>query len=79
MYVIVLIGVAALFSLGGLVRFCHHTVRAPARTGPGTAPRSVLEVPMTRQVPEYEAKTVANPDGSFSLAVAYQSQSPLKT
>ena len=43
-YVIVLIGVAALFSLGGLVRFCHHTVRAPARTGPGTAPRSVLEV-----------------------------------
>lgn len=43
-YVIVLIGVAALFSLGGLVRFCHHTVRGPARTGPGTAPRSVLEV-----------------------------------
>ncbi len=43
-YVIVLIGVAALFSLGGLVRFCHHTVRPPARTGLGTAPRSVLEV-----------------------------------
>lgn len=75
-YVAVLIGFAGLFSVAGLLRYCYQRARTPnvppAGVRPRIGPGSVAEVPMALVVPEYEAKTVANPDGSLGLAVVSQ-------
>lgn len=69
-YVVVLISIAGLFSVGALLRFCIRKQAPLPGALPGAAGQGTVQnVAPLQLVPEYEAKTVTNPDGSFGLAV----------
>ncbi|KAL3160620.1 hypothetical protein ABBQ32_010548 [Trebouxia sp. C0010 RCD-2024] len=69
-YVVVVISIAALALLGALVRVCVRKSLAPSGHSAGQV--SAQRLSPLRPLPEYEAKTVTNPDGSVSLAVNFK-------
>ncbi|KAL3139434.1 hypothetical protein ABBQ38_003764 [Trebouxia sp. C0009 RCD-2024] len=66
-YVVVVISIAGLALLGALVRVCIRKSIAPPGLSAGQV--SAQRVSPLRPLPEYEAKTVTNPDGSISVAM----------
>lgn len=76
-YVAVVLGGAALFSVVGLLRWCCYRTRTRfvgvpgARPPPGSVSQLThISVDPGRTAPDRDAVSVANPDGSITLAVA---------